>query len=269
MLTILFSRHTGMQARQTLERNPPQDTSIRSSSTSFCAWRRPTSGFDWSSAEDQIDRPAMDAARLVDAIHRHLQADHRCLAAGRRRPGERLQRADLERLFPGEGRAPRRRHQHARPKNPASPSDQSGGELPFRCTRSLHRPCSIFWSLAPPCSALPAFLPFDVPHASDSWLRVENRRPRNGRRTPPAQATADREERREAGSSDERLQVRTPIITQPRYRPPSDNASKGRFDGDRRPRFSLPTGSRRTILKIGWPMARGVAGHDRCVLERE
>ena len=27
MLSILFSRHTGMQARQTLERNPPHDTS--------------------------------------------------------------------------------------------------------------------------------------------------------------------------------------------------------------------------------------------------
>ncbi len=46
MLTILASSHTGMQARHTLERKPPWWTSILSSTTSFSALRRPTSGFD-------------------------------------------------------------------------------------------------------------------------------------------------------------------------------------------------------------------------------
>ena len=87
MLTILCSSNTGMQARQMLERKPPTWASILSSTTSFSVLRRPTSGLDSSSATIELDRPAVDAARLVDAVDRHLHADQRGLAAGgARRP---------------------------------------------------------------------------------------------------------------------------------------------------------------------------------------
>ena len=48
--------------------------------------RRPTSGFEFVVGDDQLDRPAVDAAVLVDAIDGHLQADHRGLAAERAAP---------------------------------------------------------------------------------------------------------------------------------------------------------------------------------------
>ena len=76
--------------------------------------RRPTSGLDSSSATIELDRPAVDAARLVDAVDRHLHADQRGLAAGRGGARQRLQRADLVGLGLAEGRPPRRRHQHGR-----------------------------------------------------------------------------------------------------------------------------------------------------------
>ena len=114
MLTILCSSNTGMQARQTLERKPPWWTSILSSTTSFSALRRPTSGFELVVGDDQLDRPAVDAARLVDAVDRHLGADQRGLAAGGGGARQRLQRADLVRLGLAEGGLPRRRHQHGR-----------------------------------------------------------------------------------------------------------------------------------------------------------
>ena len=62
--------------------------------------------------DHDLDRPAVDAAHLVDAVDRHLQADQGGLAAGRARARQRLQRADLVRLGLTEGRLPRRRHQH-------------------------------------------------------------------------------------------------------------------------------------------------------------
>ena len=64
--------------------------------------------------DHDLDRPAVDAAGLVDAVHRHLQADQRGLAAGCARAGQRLQRSDLVGLGLAEGRLPRRRHQHGR-----------------------------------------------------------------------------------------------------------------------------------------------------------
>ncbi len=64
--------------------------------------------------DDELDRPAIDAARLVDAVDGHLHADQRGLAAGGGRARERLQRADLVGLGLAEGGAPRRRHQHGR-----------------------------------------------------------------------------------------------------------------------------------------------------------
>ena len=105
MLTTLFSSNTGMQARQMLERKPPTWASTLSSTSSFSVLRRPTSGLDSSSATIELDRPAVDAAGLVDAVDRHLQADQRGLAAGGGRARERLQRADLVGLGLAEGRA--------------------------------------------------------------------------------------------------------------------------------------------------------------------
>ena len=64
--------------------------------------------------DHDLDRPAVDAAGLVDAVDRHLQADQRGLAAGGGRARQRLQRADLVGLGLAEGRLPRRRHQHGR-----------------------------------------------------------------------------------------------------------------------------------------------------------
>ena len=65
---------------------------------------------------DQLDRPAVDAAGLVDAVDRHLHSHQRGLAAGRTGARERLQRADLVGLGLAEGGLPRRRHQHSRPQ---------------------------------------------------------------------------------------------------------------------------------------------------------
>ena len=64
--------------------------------------------------DHDLDRPAVDAAGLVDAVDRHLQADQRGLAAGGARARQRLQRSDLVGLGLAEGRLPRRRHQHGR-----------------------------------------------------------------------------------------------------------------------------------------------------------
>ena len=64
--------------------------------------------------DDELDRPAVDAARLVDAVDRHLDADQRGLAAGGAGARQRLQRADLVGLGLAEGGLPRRRHQHGR-----------------------------------------------------------------------------------------------------------------------------------------------------------
>ena len=64
--------------------------------------------------DHQLDRPAVDAAGLVDAVDRHLHADQRGLAAGGACARQRLQRADLVRLGLAEGGLPRRRHQHGR-----------------------------------------------------------------------------------------------------------------------------------------------------------
>src|SRR6266849_6429336 len=66
MLTILASSQTGMQARHMLERKPPTCMSILSSTTSFCALRRPTSGLDSSSATtSSTGRPLMPPDLLM------------------------------------------------------------------------------------------------------------------------------------------------------------------------------------------------------------
>ena len=55
-----------------------------------------------------MGRPLMPA-RLVDAVHRHLHAHERGLAAGRRRARQGLERAELEGLGLAEGGPPRAR----------------------------------------------------------------------------------------------------------------------------------------------------------------
>ena len=86
--------------------------------------------------DDEFDRPAVDAAVLVDAVGRHLQSDHRGLAAGGAGARERLLGADLVTPL-------RRRRPRATAPAPASsrrsrrrPSRRHGGASPCRCTRS-------------------------------------------------------------------------------------------------------------------------------------
>ena len=128
MLTTLASSNTGMQARQMLERKPPTWASTLSSTSSFSALRRPTSGLDSSSAIDELDRPAVDAAVLVDAVDRHLQADQRGLAAGSAGARQRLLGADLVGLWP-------RRKRRARAPAPACVAPSAPADAPYPITR--------------------------------------------------------------------------------------------------------------------------------------
>src|SRR5580658_4732060 len=66
MLTILASSHTGMQARQMLDRKPPTWKSILSSCTSFSVFCRATAGELSSSAiTSSIGRPLMPPEALM------------------------------------------------------------------------------------------------------------------------------------------------------------------------------------------------------------
>ena len=103
-----------MQARQTLERKPPCVGVDLVLDHELLGLAAADVGLRLVVGDDQLDRPAVDAARLVDAVDRHLHADQRGLAAGRRRARQRLQRADLVGLGLAEGGPPRRRHQHGR-----------------------------------------------------------------------------------------------------------------------------------------------------------
>ena len=62
--------------------------------------------------DDQLDRPAIDATRLVDAVDRHLQAHQGGLAACGTRTRQGLLGPDLVRFGLAEGGLPWRRHQH-------------------------------------------------------------------------------------------------------------------------------------------------------------
>src|SRR5262249_6309278 len=73
---------------------------------------------------DQFDRAAVNAAGTVDAVDRHLQSDNYGLAAGGAGAGQRLLRADPERLGGAERGAPRLRHQHHGADRAATPTDQ-------------------------------------------------------------------------------------------------------------------------------------------------
>jgi hypothetical protein len=56
--------------------------------------------------DQELEWPPVDPAALVDPVHRHLHADERRLAAGRRGARQGLERADLERLRLAERLAP-------------------------------------------------------------------------------------------------------------------------------------------------------------------
>jgi len=62
--------------------------------------------------DEKLDRAPVDAAVGVDAVDRHLQTDHRGLAADGRGARQRLLGADLEGLLRPERGPPRGRHQH-------------------------------------------------------------------------------------------------------------------------------------------------------------
>ncbi len=69
----------------------------------------------------------------VDAVHGHLGADQRRLAAGCRRARQRLERADLVGLGLAKGASPRRGHQHRSPEGArgrrAEPEQPAAGDL--------------------------------------------------------------------------------------------------------------------------------------------
>ena len=67
--------------------------------------------------DDQLDRSSIDPAGLVDAVHGHLGADQRCLAAGGRHARQRLERAHLVGLGLAERALPRGGHQHRGPES--------------------------------------------------------------------------------------------------------------------------------------------------------
>ena len=124
MLTILASSHTGMQAMQMLDRKPPTWTSMTVLLHHFRGLLARNGRRALVVGDDQLDRTAVDAARGVDAVGRHLQTDNGGLAAGGAGARERLLGADLERLGGAEGRTPRRRHQHHGADRAAAPADQ-------------------------------------------------------------------------------------------------------------------------------------------------
>ncbi len=73
----------------------------------------------------QLDRTAVDAAVGVDAVGRHLQSDHRGLAAVGAGAGEGLLGTDLVSLGSAESGAPRRREQHHGADRAAAPADEA------------------------------------------------------------------------------------------------------------------------------------------------
>src|SRR5208282_2680886 len=68
-------------------------------------------GFGFVVLHVQLDGSAVDPARLVDAVHGHLDADEGGLAPRRTGTRKRLQRADLVGLGLAEGGPPRPRYQ--------------------------------------------------------------------------------------------------------------------------------------------------------------
>ena len=114
----------------------------------------PDIGLRFVIGDDQFDRPAVDAARSVDASHRHLRADQRGLAASGTRAGERLQRADLVRLGRrAERRPPRRRHQHRRADHAGAPAHEPTARH-LAAVPEIFRPI-LFVPFPSHCEALP------------------------------------------------------------------------------------------------------------------
>ena len=93
--------------------------------------------------DHQLDRPAIDADVLVDAVARHLQADNRGLAPKRCRAGQRLFRTDLIGLGAAESRAPRRRHQHRGADSATAPTHQTAARN-LAAVPEVFRPFFVF-----------------------------------------------------------------------------------------------------------------------------
>src|SRR3989475_671082 len=99
--------------------------------------------------DHQLDRAAVDPARLVDAFGRHLRADQRRLAAGGGDAAERLGNADLVRLGLAERLAPGRRYQHGGADGPPRGGGQTEEPTPGGLAAPPQIPC--------PGLVLPAF----------------------------------------------------------------------------------------------------------------
>src|SRR6516164_9494078 len=79
---------------------------------------------------DQFDWAAIDAARIIDAVDRHLQSDNGGLAAGGAGTRQWLFGTDPVGLGGAEGGAPRLRHQHHGADRAAAPADEPPAREP-------------------------------------------------------------------------------------------------------------------------------------------
>src|SRR6266446_1562998 len=75
--------------------------------------------------DQELNRAAVDAAGIINAVRGHLHADQRGLAAHGPRAGKRLYGADLVRLGLAESGSPRCRHQYGCAQHAAAPSHQA------------------------------------------------------------------------------------------------------------------------------------------------
>src|SRR5262249_20034091 len=117
--------------------------------------------------DQELDRPTVDAAALVDAVDRHLDADQRGLAARGRRARQGLERPDLEGLGLTERLPPRSRRQHSRPQVARRPGGQTEEAPPRRLAAPPH--------VARPGLVLPAFRHRHILPARVSECRPKSR----------------------------------------------------------------------------------------------
>jgi hypothetical protein len=76
-------------------------------------------------SDQELNRPAVDAAGFIDAVGGHLHADERGLATYGSSTRKRLYGADLVRLGLAESGSPRRRRQYGCAQHAPAPSDQA------------------------------------------------------------------------------------------------------------------------------------------------
>src|SRR5215471_21232892 len=79
--------------------------------------------------DDQLDGPATDAARFVDAVDRHLHPDERGLAAIGGNTGQRLLCAELVGFALAEGASPRPRQDRCAEPGRAPPQRAATGKF--------------------------------------------------------------------------------------------------------------------------------------------